>query len=86
MQYSRQQASQSIFALEILEHFTEYKKVEVVLRKPRSSPISYANKTHSTENAQREGSGRASSGAYFRLLPNGQPHRHQQGQKIHQTW
>lgn len=71
MQYLRQQATQRIFALEILERFTEYKKVEVLLRKPQSLPISYANKTHSTENARSEDSGRASSGTCFRLLPNG---------------
>ena len=71
MQYLRKQASQSIFALEILECFTESKKVEVLLRKPWSLPISYANKTHSTENAQRDSSGRSSSGTYFRLLPSG---------------
>lgn len=90
MQYLQQQASQSIFALEILECFTEFKTVGVLLHKPWSSPISYANKTRSTENAQREGSRRASSGTYFRLLLDGHcisyTNEHQRGHKIHQIW
>lgn len=46
--------SQHVFTSEILEHFTDYKKVPVLLQEPRPLrlSISCANRTHLTERGE----------------------------------